>query len=114
MSENSICRKFGCSECCKPVKVKRGFKRHVGEDMQKLPFVDKEELWVSEAHPDTVRLEAYDCKLYDQTSGLCLDYDNRPEICKNTKCGAFDLDDEKAQEKMVKKIKDEKFIICKK
>lgn len=114
MKEPNPCLKFNCSECCKPVKMRKGFKRHIGEKLKDLPFVDREELWISKQHPDTVKIEAYDCKLYDEKSGQCLDYENRPEICKNTTCDAFDTNDEEQQRRAIDKSKKEEFFICKK
>lgn len=94
--------------------MRKGFKRHTGDKLNELPFVDRKELWVSEQHPDTVKLETFDCQLYDEQSGKCRDYGNRPDVCKKTTCGAFDTDEEEQQRQAIDEVRKEKFIICKK
>jgi len=106
-NQENICLKHNCHECCRPVKVKKDFKNNAKET--KLPFKDKKEVWIPESHPNTVRLETYECKLFDKKTGLCKDYENRPEICRNTKCEAFEARDEKKQAEIIKKIKNEKY-----
>jgi len=114
MTEKNPCLKFGCSECCKPVKMRKGFKQHVGDKIKDLPFDERGEIWIPENHPDTVKIETYNCRLHDEKTGKCLDYENRPEICRNTTCAAFDTNDKNEQRQAIEDAKKEKFIICKK
>lgn len=73
MKEENICRKHKCSDCCVPVKVKRGFKNYWGKKFEELPFKERKEIWIPKSHPDTVKLEVYDCDLFDEKTGLCKD-----------------------------------------
>ncbi|MBI5076947.1 YkgJ family cysteine cluster protein [Candidatus Falkowbacteria bacterium] len=114
IEKENICRKHECSVCCRPVKVRRGFKSHFGERMKDLPFKEREEIWIPKEHPDTVRLEAYDCALFDEKTGLCKDYEKRPSVCRDTQCRAFETDNANEQKKIIEKNKTEKFYICKK
>jgi hypothetical protein len=43
-----------------------------------------------------------------------LDYENRPDICKQYKCRVFYEQDLEKQKKIIDEIKNEEFIICKK
>ncbi len=112
--KESPCLKHDCNECCKPVKVDRGYRAHVGEKFKDLPFSDRGEILIPEAEIDTTRLESYDCELLDEKTGQCKDYEKRPEICRSTECEAFSEEDPKKQAKIIDKIKKEKFICQKK
>jgi Fe-S-cluster containining protein len=60
-----------------------------------------------------MRLESYDCKLYDKEKGKCGDYENRPMICRETKCAALYTSDEKEQKQIIDRIKNEKLLCLK-
>ena len=113
MNKENICLKYKCSKCCSPVKMRKGFKAARPNVLASLPLVDRNETWIPETSPDTTRLETYDCMNFDPETGLCKDYENRPDICRNTECRAFNLDTEEDQQETVNKIKNEKFYICK-
>ncbi len=64
---------------------------------------------VSEDTPDGIKLNAYECENFDDNTGLCKDYENRPEICQNSTC-----EDEETKDKKPTSIKPkEKFLIIK-
>lgn len=107
----NICLKHGCSDCCSPVKL-RGYAVIELEKIGK-PFVDMREIHIPESRPDTVRLRTFKCLNFNDKTGRCLDYDNRPEICRNTKCGAFYTTDKEQQEKIVSRYKNERFMVLK-
>jgi len=65
----NICQKYGCSECCNPVKVKEGFSEHHREDLNKFPFQSKDEIWYPHENSSNVRLETYECGNYDKENG---------------------------------------------
>lgn len=82
------CEEKNCSYCCDPVKVPQGFLE------EKIP-VDKkgEKIWkkidkllIPESCPDTDVLKIYKCINYNKKTGKCMDYENRPKICRNTTC----------------------------
>lgn len=107
--KGDICLKHGCSFCCNPVKMRRGFSLEE-EKLKKTPFKFKNEMLVSEDHPDTVKVEGYECDFFDRESGKCLEYEGRPDICKKTSCQAFETENESEQREIIKKINQEKFI----
>jgi len=82
--------------------------------LDELPFIDTGIILIPRMHPDTVRLKMYLCKKYDEELGLCNDYDNRPVICRNTTCSAFDTSDVNEQQKIISDIKSEEFYKIKK
>lgn len=43
-------------------------------------------MFVSPTDPDTQRIQTFDCINFDKDTGLCKDYKNRPNICRNTSC----------------------------
>ncbi len=102
----TICERFNCSECCNPVKVKH--LSSLGQDID--IWKERDGLWAPKDHVDTVKLRTYDCDNFDNETGLCKDYKNRPNICRNTECRAFDVDDVDEQKRIIKKIKGEEFI----
>ncbi len=73
---------------------------------------ERGEILVPESHPDTVRLKTFDCLNFDRATGMCHDYENRPEICRNTSC-LKDDSTESVDEQHSKAI-NEKFVVIKK
>jgi Fe-S-cluster containining protein len=110
----NICQKYGCSECCNPVKVKEGFGERHKESLNGFPFRKRDEIWTPHESVDGIKLEVYDCENYDKEKGVCTDYENRPEVCRNTTCDAHQMTDEAEQKKIIESIKGEEFVICKK
>ena len=106
INKENPCLKYNCSQCCNPVKIDS---RKI-LDLKKLPFSETGEVVVPEGHPESVKLRTYKCSNFDSKNGLCKDYENRPEICRNTKCDAFDSDDDVKQKNAIEKNKSEKFI----
>src|SRR3989339_189228 len=105
--EENICLEFGCSECCNPVKISRG----MGAIFERGNlFIKLDMILVPESHPDSVKLVSFSCNNFDSCSGLCRDYFNRPKICRNTKCLAFNATNRGIQAEIVRNIKAEKFI----
>lgn len=102
--EASICMEYSCSECCNPVRIDS--KRIIDP---KLPFEYKGVILVPEERPDYVRLKVYSCKNFDSKTGLCIDYDSRPTICRNTLCKAFKTECKKEREDIIASIKKIKF-----
>jgi len=104
------CDEKNCSRCCNPVKVPTSFPD------EKIPVDNKgEKIWentgkilIPKKHTDTTRLNTYECKNYDKKTGKCLDYENRPDICRNTSC--VDEHSEKNIDEQYKKTMNEKFI----
>ncbi len=107
----NVCQKHGCSDCCSPVKL-RGYAVIELEKIGK-PFVSTGEIYIPESRPDTVRLHTFECLNFDSENGRCLDYENRPEICRNTKCGAFFTPHEDEQRKIIDRYRNEKFMVLK-
>lgn len=102
------CLDKNCSQCCNPVKMKRFMppelvpKDKDGNDLWK----KKEELLVPTDNPED-KLETYDCKNFDSETGKCLDYENRPDICKRSGC--VDPDSTESESEQFKKASDKKF-----
>ncbi|MBI5794014.1 YkgJ family cysteine cluster protein [Candidatus Uhrbacteria bacterium] len=82
------CMEKKCSWCCDPVKVPANFSdEKIPLDKEgKRIWRDREEIVVPESQMETVRLKTFDCDLLDTQTGKCSDYENRPEICRNTSC----------------------------
>ena len=57
---------------------------------------------------DITKLETYDCKNFDSASGLCKDYKNRPDICKNSGC--INPNSSESIDEQFEKMKDKEFI----
>ena len=100
----NICMMFGCSKCCKPVKI-----NSLCIVSKKLPFIDNYKIFIPKEHPDTVRLKTYRCKNFNPQTGLCDDYKNRPQIYRNTKCKAFEATSVAEQARIIEKIKTSEF-----
>ena len=106
--QDNICIRYGCSACCNPVKIRSLV--IINTKRQELPFVDLNVVYAPKMHPDSVKLKTYICEHFNAETGLCMDYDNRPSICKNTRCAAFDVSDESKVAEIIKHIKNEEFI----
>ncbi|MCK5511130.1 YkgJ family cysteine cluster protein [Candidatus Parcubacteria bacterium] len=104
---NNICLRLGCSECCNPVKINS--RQFICAKKDKLPFVELGEIFIPEMHSDYIKLKTYRCVYFNSQTGLCDNYFNRPAICQNTKCLAFQTTDRKKQIKIIENIKSENF-----
>lgn len=117
MSEKNFCLEKNCSWCCNPVKKQR--KKGV-ETVFKIPK-DKhgEDLWIKTGEEwapletiDTERVDIYECKKFNKETGLCEDYENRPDECKNTNC--VNKNKELSPEEQRNQLIETKFIVTKK
>jgi len=106
------CIEKKCAVCCNPVKVESFFP----ED--EIPVNEKgEKIWeyqgilASEKTPDGIKLKAYKCKNFDEETGLCKNYKNRPMICRETTC--IDEKSKESTDKQYKKFIKNKFILIK-
>ncbi len=110
-NKHGPCLEKNCSWCCKPVKVPANFPdEKIPKDKEgKKIWKDRDELIVPASAFDRVRLKTFDCDLLDSETGKCTDYENRPEICRNTSC----LDDtsSKSVDEQHKDTIDEEFLV---
>ena len=89
-NKHSPCLEKNCSFCCDPVKINQRavqswFKSPVDKDGNKI-WKETGEVLVPVEKIDTDRVVTFDCVNHDKETGKCLDYENRPEICRNTTC----------------------------
>lgn len=113
MQENkhAPCLDKKCSHCCNPVKVLRRFpedKIFVDNNGKKI-WNKRDEILIPESHIETVKLDAFDCVNYESKTGLCKDYENRPDICRNSSC--IHEDSDLTQDEQQKRMAEEKFIV---
>lgn len=103
------CLDKNCSECCDPVKTRRFMppeiipKDKVGDNLWK----KREELLIPTDNLEE-KLETYDCKNFDPRTGKCLDYENRPDICKGSGC--IDPNSTESKEAQFRILSEKKFI----
>jgi Fe-S-cluster containining protein len=71
----------------------------------------RDEIRVSENHPETVKLEIYDCLRYNPNTGLCNNYEKRPHVCQTTTCINVN-NAEKSLDEQHKELTEECFIKC--
>lgn len=109
-----ICKKHGCGNCCDPVRVRKDFRSRIGDKFEELPFEDTGEVHVPIDEIEKTQLEAYSCRNYDKESGLCKDYENRPQICRNSACRALDAKTDEEQSDLISEEQLQEFIVCKK
>lgn len=98
-----------CSRCCNPVKIPFSKNCGIGDipDELKKIWIDTGEILIPESHPDSIRIKTFECMHYDKESGLCRDYDNRPDICKHTSC--VDPESSKPSDQQYEEFVNEKF-----
>ena len=90
--KQSPCLSENCSWCCNPVKIGPRSK-HTPNEL-KIPtdkngnslWTKRDETLLPEKDFETQVVDTYDCKNFNEETGLCADYENRPEICRNTSC----------------------------
>ncbi len=115
----SPCVEKNCSFCCNPVKnpVKVPF----SFPDQKIPLYKKgDKLWEENKNemlapandPDATKLKVFSCRNFDIESVKCVDYENRPQICKETSC--INLDSKESVDEQHKKIVRQEFYRIKK
>lgn len=107
------CLEKNCWRCCDPVKIdkRRYFNDSdipLNEKWEKI-WIPKDETWVSERYPDSVKLDIFECVNYDKETRKCKDYENRPPICHNSWC--IDHTSEKSIHDQYKETIQEKFFI---
>ncbi len=88
--KHAPCTDKNCSFCCDPVKID---KKAIISGLELPKDKNGGDLWtptgnilIPEDKIDTDRVVTFDCKNFDEKTGKCLDYEDRPEICKNTSC----------------------------
>ena len=88
--KHAPCTDKNCGFCCDPVKINKKAIIN-GFDLPK----DKNgnELWEAtgdvlapEHRIETDRVVTFACKNFDKETNKCLDYENRPEVCRDTTC----------------------------
>ena len=105
-AKENLCKKFNCSECCNPVKI------HTLSNFATNIKIWKEragEFWAPKDSFEKTKLRIYDCENFNQQNGSCIDYENRPEACKNTFCRAYETNDPEEQKRLIDYIKNKKF-----
>lgn len=108
-NKHAPCTDKNCSFCCNPVKInKRAIinglelpKDKNGNDIWK----EREEILVPEDMIEKVKIVTFDCLNYDKDTGKCLDYENRPDLCRGTTCIKDELGDIDKQHKEFTEIK---------
>lgn len=109
MKRTGPCLDKNCAECCDPVKVRRFQLDELPKDAEGKPiWKQRSEMLIPEDAEEHTKLEAYDCKNFDPVSGKCLDYENRPEICKDSGC--VNPKSTEPVEEQFRKMKEKKFI----
>lgn len=110
MKDGDICLRNGCSVCCNPVKIASWELVNIEEG--NLPFVETGIILAPENLLDQpkFRLKVYYCLNFDHQTGLCGDYDNRPEICRNTTCAAFNTKDKEEQKSIIDRVKNGRYV----
>ncbi len=91
-NKHGPCKDKKCSFCCNPIAINHRAVIALGED--NLPkdkdgnplFTNKKEFLFSKDNPDTEKFQTFECKNFDKDTGLCKDYENRPDLCRNTSC----------------------------
>ncbi len=91
-NKNAPCLEKGCSFCCNPVAIDERQIKNIGEE--NLPadkngdslFSSRKEILYSKKNPDSTKFMTFNCKNFDSNTGLCRDYENRPDLCRNTSC----------------------------
>ena len=89
----------------------RGFPQEkipLGKDGRPL-WRERAEILIPTDRIDTDRLQTYDCKNYDRDSGQCLDYVDRPDICRNTSC--IDSDSSEGEDVQFDRVVRQEFIV---
>ncbi len=117
MTERSgPCLEKHCSWCCNPVKIDR--RKGVVSEFDIPKDSEGNDLWIKtgeelapEEKIETVRIDTYECKNFNKETGLCEDYENRPQICKNSGC--VDKKSELSVDDQYNKNINTKFIVTK-
>lgn len=111
-NKHAPCLDKNCSFCCDPVKInQRAVRSGFGSPKDKngnTIWKETGEVFAPEERIDTDRVVTFDCVNLDKDSGKCLDYENRPEICRNSTCIRDvngDIDDQHRKVTEVKFIK---------
>lgn len=82
------CLEKECSWCCDPVKVPALFpddKIPADKDGIKI-WHERDEMLAPKDDFENTKLKTYQCDNLDKVTGKCKDYENRPEICRETSC----------------------------
>ena len=98
-----------CSFCCNPVKIDKriivnGLRLPKDKNGKSL-WKERDEILAPEDTMEKVKIATFDCINYDENTGKCLDYENRPEICRNTTCITDQSGDVDDQHKKVTEVK---------
>lgn len=106
------CIEKKCSFCCNPVKTDRFFPdEKIPKDKNDKPIWEDEGLAVKTECVDGEKFKVFKCKKFNKETGLCDDYENRPDICKESSC--INEKSNKSQEDQYKKMSKTEFTYIK-
>ncbi len=114
MNKQGPCLEKNCSWCCNPVKI--GFNKRTGLSDFKIPkdengkdiWEETDNILAPENHPETIIVKEFKCVNHDKENNRCRDYENRPDICRNTSC--ISPESKESIEEQHKKMTSEKFL----
>lgn len=87
MEKHGPCVEKKCGFCCDPVRVDIKNKGEPPRDKKGNEiFISRNEILVPYSRPDTDKVKTFDCKNFDPITKKCLDYENRPDMCRTATC----------------------------
>lgn len=108
-NKHAPCLDKNCSFCCSPVKINQrvirsGFNSPLDKNGNKI-WKETGDILAPVENFEKVKVITFDCINYDKENGKCLDYENRPEICRNTTCIRDENGDIDEQHKQMTEVK---------
>lgn len=88
INKEAPCQEKWCSFCCNPVWITWRYTPDISRITDATWKKIRKYIGIrpSKKHPDTEKIRLYECSLFDTATGLCKEYDKRPNICRNTSC----------------------------
>lgn len=88
LNKEAPCIEKWCAFCCDPVWLTWRY----SPDISNITDTTWKQIWKyigmcpSKKHPDTSKIRLYECLLFDKNTKKCINYEQRPDICRNTTC----------------------------
>lgn len=107
-NKSGPCLNKNCSFCCNPVKMdtrvlRSGFVLPTNLKGEQL-WTPTGEIIASEEKFEKERIATFVCKNFNEQDGKCFDYENRPNVCRNTSCIKDESGDIDAQHKAMTEV----------
>lgn len=85
-NKHGPCLDKNCAHCCDPGRIDtRNIGQPTTDKLGNAIFTPRNEILRPLDNPE-IAIKTFDCKNFDPVTKMCLDHENRPDLCRNSSC----------------------------